>query len=157
MLFLGLLLAAYGATWLVPRLRGRTTDQWRFALAAAMAIAGLTHLLDPTPFIQHLPDWVPGREALVFLTGLVEIALAAALLIPPPHRRLAGLALAAYLVAVFPANVYVAVAGIDVEGQPDGLYAWLRLPLQVLFVWLAVWTTRRNAGVDRRAAPAAAR
>jgi uncharacterized membrane protein len=44
-------------------------------------------------------------------------------------------------VAVFPGNVYVAVAGIDVAGQPGGLYPWLRLPLQVVFISLALWST----------------
>jgi uncharacterized membrane protein len=155
MLFLGILVAAYAATWLVPRLRGRTSDQWRYALAAGMAVAGLSHLLDPTPFIQHLPVWVPARELLVFLSGIAEIALGAALLAPPPYRRLAGFALAAYLVAVFPGNIYVAVAGVDVQGQPGGLYAWLRLPLQAVFVWLALWTTRRGTSTVASAAPPA--
>ena len=142
MVFLGLLLGAYAATWLVPRWRGMASDQWRHALAVAMIVAGLAHLLDPTPFVQHLPAWVPAREPLVLLSGIAEIALGAALWLPTPFRRVAGLALAAYLVAVFPANVYVAVAGVEVDGQPGGLYPWLRLPWQALFVWLAVWTTR---------------
>ncbi len=158
MLVLGVILAAYAATWLVPRLRGRTADQWRYALAAGMTVAGVTHLLDPTPFIQHIPPWVPAREPLVFLSGLAEIALAAALLLTSqPYRRLVGLALAAFLVGVFPANVYVAVAGVDVEGQPGGLYPWLRLPFQAVFIWLALWTTRRpEPAVDQPDAPAVA-
>ncbi len=52
MSFLGSLVAAYAATWLLPRLRGRAPDQWRYALAAAMAVAGLSHLFDPIPFVQ---------------------------------------------------------------------------------------------------------
>lgn len=150
MQILGFILAAYAATWLVPRIRGRITDQWRYALAAGMAIAGVAHLVEPAPFIQHIPPWVPAREPLVLLTGLAEIALAAALLTAQPHRRRAGLALAAFLLAVFPANVYVAVAGIDVQGQPGGLYPWLRLPVQAVFVWLALWTTRRHEPADKR-------
>ena len=58
------------------------------------------------------------------------------------HRATVGRVLAAYLIAVFPANIYVAVADVDVSGQPGGLQAWLRLPLQVLFVaWALVSTT----------------
>jgi uncharacterized membrane protein len=71
---------------------------------------------------------------------------------PLPWRRRAGLALAAYLVAVFPANVYVAVAGIDVEGQPGGWYPWLRLPFQVLFVAWALWSTEWDLRQLRAAA-----
>jgi uncharacterized membrane protein len=140
-------------------------------MATAMVFAGVAHWLMPTPFVQHLPPWVPAAEALVLVTGVVEIGLGAALLLRQPWRRRAGLALAAYLVAVFPANVYVAVAGIDVEGQPGGWYPWLRLPFQVLFVAWALWSTgwdlrRLRAAVDRlvgrtpraeEAAPAASR
>jgi uncharacterized membrane protein len=86
------------------------------------------------------------------VTGVVEIGLCAALLLRQPWRRRAGLALAAYLVAVFPANVYVAVAGIEVEGQPGGLYPWLRLPFQALFVAWALWSTEWDLQQLRAAA-----
>ncbi|HST96252.1 MAG TPA: hypothetical protein VLJ85_01325 [Geodermatophilus sp.] len=126
----------------------------RLGMATAMVFAGVAHWLIPTPFVQHLPPWVPAAEVLVLVTGVVEIGLGAALLLRQPWRRGAGLALAAYLVAVFPANVYVAVAGIDVEGQPGGWYPWLRLPFQVLFVAWALWCTgwdlrRLRAAVSR--------
>lgn len=52
-----------------------------------------------------------------------------------------GRALALYLVAVWPANVYVAAAGVDVEGQPGGAYPWIRVPLQVLFIAWALWSS----------------
>jgi hypothetical protein len=64
-----------------------------------------------------------------------------ALIWPARWRALVGLALAAHLVSVFPSNVYVDAAGVEVEGQPGGLYPWLRLPFQALFIWLALWTT----------------
>ena len=131
----------------------------RFGMAAAMIFAGVAHWLMPTPFIQHLPEWVPAAEALILVSGGIEVVLGAALLLRHPWRRWAGLALAAYLVGVFPANVYVAVADIDVDGQPGGLYPWLRLPLQVLFVAWALWCTdwqlvrRRTAEASPRTSP----
>jgi uncharacterized membrane protein len=141
MLFLLLLSLVYAATWLVRRSLANR-DRWRYALAVAMVVVGVMHVLDPTPFLQHLPTWVPGREALVLLSGVAEIALGAALFAPPPQRRLVGVLLALFLVAVFPANVYVAVAGVEVDGQPGGIYPWLLLLFQPLYVWLAVWSTR---------------
>lgn len=144
MLFAIVLLIGYALTWLLPRHRAEG-HRWRLALAAAMMVAGVAHLVDPTPFVQHLPGWVPERELLVTLSGVAEIGLGLALLTPPPYRRFAGLLLAAYLVAVFPANVYVAVAGVEVDGQPGGIYPWLRLLFQPLFIWLAVWSTRTPA------------
>ncbi len=120
-------------------------------MATAMVFAGAAHWLMPTPFVQHLPPWVPAAEALVLVTGVIEVGLGAALLRRTWQRR-AGLALAAYLVAVFPANVYVAVAGVDVDGQPGGWYPWLRLPFQVLFVAWALWSTEWDRRQLRTAA-----
>lgn len=122
----------------------------RVGLAIAMAFAGVAHLAMPTPFLQHLPPWTPAAAAIIFVTGIIEIALGAALLLRPPWRQRAGLALAAYLVAVFPGNVYVAVAGVHVDGQPGGWYPWLRLPLQALFIAWALWSTRRSPDARRR-------
>jgi uncharacterized membrane protein len=140
------LLALLGATLVAAVLPARfgprsTRRAARLGMAAAMVLAGASHWTMPTPFIQHLPSWVPAAETLILLTGGIEIALGAALLVRQPWRRLAGLALAAYLVAVFPSNVYVAIAAVDVEGQPGGWYPWLRLPLQMLFVAWALWST----------------
>lgn len=128
----------------------------RIGLAIAMAFAGTAHLAMPTPFLQHLPPWTPAAEAIIFVTGIMEIALGAALLLRQPWRQRAGLALAAYLVAVFPGNVYVAVANVDVDGQPGGWYPWLRLPFQALFILWALWSTRRPPDADGRS-PAARR
>jgi uncharacterized membrane protein len=143
MIFLLVLAVATTVSLLLPTRSGprRPRRAARLGLAAAMVVAGIAHWAAPTPFLQHLPPWAPVPEALILVSGGVEIALGAALLLGPPWRRRAGLALAAYLLAVFPANVYVAVAGIDVDGQPGGAYPWLRLPLQALFIAWALWST----------------
>lgn len=153
MLFLFVLFAAYAVLW--PLTRGRLTarSRARVALAAGMVVAGVAHLVTPTPFVQHLPEVVPMREAIVFASGLVEIAFGIALVGPARWRPLIGLLLAGYLVAVFPGNVYVAVAGVDVDGQPGGIYSWLRLPLQAVFVWLAIATTRAMSALPTRFVP----
>lgn len=151
MVFLGVLLVMYALTWLLPRRWAVGPDRWRLAMAGAMVVAGVSHLLSPTPFVQHLPEWVPQREAIVLVSGLVEVGFGAALLLPMPHRRVAGLLLGAFLVVVFPANVYVAIAGVEVDGQPGGIYPWLRLAFQPLFVWLAVWSTRERVDERQRA------
>jgi uncharacterized membrane protein len=114
----------------------------RLGMAIAMTFAGASHLFVPIPFIQHLPPSIPLRTDIVLGSGLVEIALGIALLVPPPTRRRVGVVLAMYLIAVFPGNVYVAVCNVEVDGQPGGLYPWLRLPLQVLFIAWALWSTR---------------
>jgi uncharacterized membrane protein len=137
-LFLGLLIAMTAMAALRPRHGLR--DIARRGMGAAVAVAGVTHLADPTPFQQHIPDLVPGDLALVLVTGIVEIALGLALLVRGGHHRRIGVLLAAYLLAVFPANVYVAVASVEVDGQPGGALAWVRLPLQALFIAWTLWS-----------------
>jgi uncharacterized membrane protein len=115
----------------------------RLGMAAALGFAGASHLFLATPFIQHLPTWVPLRAEIVLASGLAEIALGIALLLGPATAiRRTGVILALYLVAVFPGNVYVAVFDVDVDGQPGGVYPWVRLPLQLLFIAWALWSTR---------------
>jgi uncharacterized membrane protein len=143
MLFLIVLAVATAVAALVHRLRGRRglREPARVGMAAAMMFAGVSHWLMPTPFIQHVPPFIPAADVVVLVTGVVEVLLGAALLTAPPWRRRAGLLLAAYLVAVFPGNLYVALADIDVQGQPGGWYPRLRLPLQALFIAWVLWST----------------
>ena len=141
-------LAAVAAQLIRHRVQLR--EAARVGMAAAMVVAGIAHWARPLPFLQHLPPWVPMPELLVFITGVAEVVLGAALLAAQPWRARAGTALAAYLLAVFPANVYVAVAGVDVDGQPGGMYPWLRLPFQILFIAWALWSTRPERHGERR-------
>ncbi|WP_298956107.1 DoxX family protein [uncultured Methylobacterium sp.] len=111
----------------------------RALMALLYAAAGIAHLVVTDPFLLIVPDWVPAPRLVVQVTGLCEIAGAAALLIPR-WRRLAGTMLALYAVAVFPANLKHAVEGIAVPGLPTGWwYHGPRLALQPVLVWWALF------------------
>lgn len=122
----------------MPTLR----DVVRIGLAVTMGVAGVAHFVSPRPFIGHLPDGVPLRGELVAITGAVELVLAVGLVGPRRWRRPAGLALALYLVLVFPANIYAAISQVPIDGVPTGWIRWARLPLQVPLVVAAWWSTR---------------
>ena len=145
MQFVAILVASTAFAWFFGRRRGGWRDHARRGLAAAMIVAGITHFARVEPFVQHLPDWIPAGEALVDLTGVVEVALGVALMRSTRHRATVGRLVAVYLIAVFPANIYVAVADVNVTGQPGGLQAWLRLPLQMLFIAWALMSTKPDA------------
>lgn len=114
----------------------------RVVSAFALAAVGLLHFTTPRPFVEHVPPPLPSPLAIVYATGVAEIALAIALIAAPPRLRwLAGRVTAGYLIAVFPGNVYVAAAGLPV--YPEPWQAWARLPLQPLFIALVLWSTRR--------------
>ena len=119
-------------------------DVARVAFAAALGAVGVAHFVSPRIFVAHLPPQVPERAALVYATGALEIALAGAVALGPSRSRTRiGQIIAAYLVLVFPANVYVAAAGVPV--YPEAWQAWARLPLQPLFVWWILHSTSTRA------------
>ena len=119
-------------------------DLVRIGLAIFLVVAGVAHFVAPRPYVEHLPELVPMRAELVALTGIAEIVLAAGLVGPRRWRRPVGLAVAAYLVLVFPANLYAAVSQVPIEGVPNGWIRWARLPLQIPLIAAALWSTRRS-------------
>ena len=114
----------------------------RWLMAVFYFVAGVIHLKSPGSFLPIVPDWVPMPVQVVLLTGVAEIAGAIGLMIPR-LRWLAGVGLAAYAVAVFPANIKHALDGIAVGGAQLGPgYHVPRLLFQPVLVWWALFAAR---------------
>ncbi|MEM7798202.1 MAG: DoxX family membrane protein [Chloroflexota bacterium] len=98
--------------------------------------AGVTHFTNPDFFLEIVPPYLPAPLLLVYVSGVFEILGGLGVLVPR-YRRLAGFGLLLLLVAVFPANIYMA---LNPEQFPEASLTALytRLPLQFLFAWL-VW------------------
>lgn len=113
----------------------------RDALGVMLVFTGVSHFTSmKEDFVRMMPSFIPWPRALVYLTGLCEIAGAAGLVFPE-FRRAAGYALIAFFLAVLPANIHAARAGVTLRGKPaTGL--WLRIPMQILFIAIAFWATR---------------
>ena len=112
----------------------------RWVLAAFYAAAGIAHLYAPDKLLAITPSWVPFAPEIVFITGLCELAGAAAL-VTKPLRRAAGFALAAYAICVWPANFKYALEGIDLPYiSSSWLYHAPRLLLQPVLVWWALYS-----------------
>ena len=141
MIFLAVLAIATATTAVLSRGRRDRRAVARIGLGIAFAVAGISHFVNPTPFEQHLPSWLPATGLVVAVSGIAEVLLGIALVARWPSVAAIGRTVAAFLVAVFPANVYVAVADVEVDGQPGGIYPWIRLPLQLLFIAWARWST----------------
>ncbi len=122
-------------------------------LSGFFGAAGLLHFLRPQTYEQIVPDYLPAHHALVLASGGAEIAGALAV-VPGRTRRLAGIWLTALLVAVFPANLHMALHPDRYPNLPPALL-WLRLALQPLAIWWALRTTRPAR--DAAAAAAARR
>lgn len=122
----------------------------RWLAAVFFVVTGLKHFRDPVFYRRIIPPFFPGRSALVVISGVCEIAGGLGLLIRP-LRRAAGWGLIALLIAVFPANIYMAVAPNETaDGRFAGWMLWLRLPLQaVLIAW--VWVIALGSLADTAA------
>ena len=107
----------------------------RYALVLLFVGAGVWHFVHPDTYLRIMPLWLPSPLLLVYVSGLLEIGIAL-LLLPAQTRRAASYCLVALLVAVFPANIYMAQIHEQL-GIPAWL-AWGRLPLQALLIWWAL-------------------
>ncbi len=115
----------------------------RLGLAAILLIAGVAHFVALEEFLGQVPTSLPAREAIVIVSGVVELALGTGLLVLRGRRRaLLGWVVALFFVAVFPGNVWQAVNGSDSFGLDTNRARLLRLPFQPLLVLLALWCTR---------------
>ena len=116
----------------------------RWILALFFIAAGANHFRDPALYLAMMPPWLPWPEAMNVISGVAEILGGVGMLIPQT-RRWAGWGLIALLIAVFPANLHVAM-----QGQMEGLdvsptMLWLRLPFQAVFIALVWWTALRSS------------
>jgi uncharacterized membrane protein len=111
----------------------------KFLLAIFFVLAGFNHFFSTAFYLHIMPSYLPWHLLLVFLSGLFEIILGTLLLIPK-FTQMAAWGLIALLIAVFPANIHMAV---NHELYPEYSVAtlWLRLPLQCVLMGLAYWYT----------------
>ncbi len=126
------------------RVRRVTKSAFLVAMSVFYVAAGLNHFRDPGFYLGIVPRWLPWPAGLVLASGIAEIALGV-LVLPRTTRRLAGFGLVALLVAIFPANVQMAIDGH--AGVPSWAL-WLRLPLQGVLIAWALVMTREGVGAD---------
>lgn len=96
--------------------------------------AGVMHFVIPRTYKRIVPPYIPAPMAMVYASGVAEVAGGAGLLVTSQRRR-AGWWLIATLIAVFPANLHMALHPEQFPQVPGGKRAlWGRLPLQALFI-----------------------
>lgn len=111
------------------------------ALAGLLAGAGTMHFLRPRPYDSIVPRSMPGApRTWTYLSGVAELACAAAVA-HPRTRRIGGVLSAALFVAVFPANVQMAIDSRHGSVRRRAI-AYGRLPVQAPLVWWAARVAR---------------
>lgn len=113
-------------------------------------LAGLNHFVAPRFYLAIMPPWLPAHEAMNTASGAAEIAGGAAIMCPNPRvRRAGGWLSIATLVAVFPANLHMALHPQEFPQVPGGRATLLaRLPLQLVFIAWALAAMKPPARAD---------
>jgi uncharacterized membrane protein len=118
-----------------------------YVMGGLYVVAGVMHFVAPRLYAQIVPPWLPYPLALVYLSGVAEIVLGLGVLVQRTRRR-AAYGLVVLLLAIFPANIYMATHDVMLSGAPSWLRnpsdaaTWARLPLQGVLVLWAWWYTR---------------
>lgn len=139
----------------VARTGGVARGVARWLLVALLGVAGVGHFAAVDAFRAQVPPWMPWPEAVILVSGVVELTLAGALAFAPRRWRPAvGAVVAAFFVAVLPGNVSQYLTGTDAFGLDSDTARLVRLLFQPALVVAALWSTgawaawrsRRRAG-----------
>ena len=109
-------------------------------MAIIYVLAGINHFISPQTYLSIMPVWLPYPKELIFLSGVCEI-LFGLLLLPVLTRRVGAWLIIALLIAVFPANIQMAINYYS-EGTQYFWLAILRLPIQAVLIFWAYRLTK---------------
>ena len=105
-----------------------------WGLAVGMVLAGAMHFRAPRAYEAMVPAWLPAHRTLVYVSGAFEVLGGLGVLVPAT-QSFAAWGLVALFVAVFPANVNMAVHRLPLGGRAVPPWVlWARLPLQGVFI-----------------------
>ena len=124
---------------------GQHWSMFRYAglvlLSLIFVVGGVLHFVLPQAYLRIMPPYLPWHMPLIWISGAAEIAGGLGVLLPAT-RRPAAWGLVAVLIAVWPANLYMAMAHLPLPGVAgEAWFQWLRVPLQIpLFAWAWIYT-----------------
>ena len=105
---------------------------------------GIKHFIDPIWFLHIIPPYLTGIALeLVYISGLIEILLGTLLLFPN-YRRISSYGIILLLIAVYPANIYLAFneKPQDLIGISSFVASWIRLPIQFILIGIAYYQSK---------------
>lgn len=118
--------------------RAKTISRYIFGIL--FILAGANHFRNTAFYVSIMPTYLPWHVALVYISGIAELGLGVLLLVRR-WSKLAAWGLIALLIAVFPANVHMALHP-ELYPWASATALWLRLPLQGVLIAWAYWYTR---------------
>ncbi|MBK9314965.1 MAG: DoxX family membrane protein [Acidobacteria bacterium] len=109
----------------------------KYLLVFFFVAAGVNHFVNPDFYIRIMPPYLPWHRELVYLSGVFEIVFGLLVLVPR-YLRMAGWGLIVVLIAVYPANIHMALNSHLYPDVPVAFH-YIRLPLQFVFIAWVWW------------------
>lgn len=113
----------------------------RYVLAGILLVAGIGHFRNTAEFTAQVPPWMPATELVIYVSGVVEILLALALVVLSRYRVLVGWIIAGFFIVIFPGNISQFLTQTDAFGLDSDAARFIRLLFQPLLVVLTLWST----------------
>ncbi len=125
-------------------MRSGLRDKAPLWLAALLGTIGSAHFVAPTMMAETVPSWVPAKRTVIYVSGVVEVACAVGLV---RRERWAGPVSAACLLAIWPANIQMALdagSGRNPGPADNKALMWARVPMQLPMIWAALQARPRT-------------
>jgi len=121
------------------------------AMCIMLCFTAIGHVIYAKGMTMMLPDFIPFKLAIVYITGIMEVIFGI-LLLGPKYRRMTGIAIIIFFILILPANIYEAVNYVNLETATYNgvgpIYLWFRIPLQLFLIgWVYFFSVR--ARIDR--------
>lgn len=114
-----------------------------YVMGFSYIAVGISHFVNPDFFMAIMPPFLPLHLELVYLSGLFEIILGGLLMLEK-YRKIAAWGLILLLIAVYPANIYLAFNEVPQKALDISPFvaSWVRLPIQFVFLGIAYWHSK---------------
>ena len=140
-----ILLTGFGISLIILKL---ITGTWSFSLSGCIAMSlmlvftAIGHFAFTNGMEMMLPPSMPYKKAIVYVSGLIELAAAAGLVLPG-FRLVTGWLLILFFTLILPANIAASMRNVNYQKAtydgPGRSYLWFRIPLQLFFITWVYW------------------
>ncbi len=118
----------------------------RIGVALVFAFTSVGHFIKTSAMTRMIPSWLGARVPLIYVTGILELVAAVAILVPSVSRQ-AGIVLCIFLLLILPSNIYGAFQRVDFGGHAAGpFYLLVRVALQLFLIGWVYWFAVKQFG-----------
>lgn len=106
-----------------------------------MIFAGVNHFTNQDSFMAQVPPFLPAKELIIHVSGIIEILLGVALIFASKYRKQVGIALAIFYIVIFPGNISQFLTGTPAFGLDTDPARAIRLLFQPILIFLVLWAS----------------